>query len=264
MLRFSLPLALVLLAFGLLLPGAARAQSGLTFSFANVEETEDGMAFDVVITGERPGTRLGDTQIYLNYNEAAFGASVAYSGAIAVELAEALTAHGRYRPPIINDNTATRVSITTEYVGQAETGLPLKDEPFTLMRVRLRRADAEAPIELAFDERLMTGQQFEADMATAYAPLLVLPNRAPDAEADTLREATGTILEVSGNLFALVPDVRPTTRWIPLNLPAALRQDGLRVQFSGFLEPIPPNVRMMGRPLLLTAVQRLDDGGNGD
>lgn len=258
--RFSLPFALLVLA--LLVPGTARAQSGLTFSFDNVEETAEGVAFDVVVTGERPGTQLGDTQVYLNYNDAAFGASVAHAGAIAVELAEALTAHGRYRAPVINDNTATRVSITTEYVGQADDGLPLTDRPFTLMRVTLRRADAEAPIALAFDERLMTGQQFEADMATAYAPLLVLPPRAPDAPADTLREATGTIREVSGNLFALVPDARPTTRYVAQNLPAAFRQDGLRVRFSGLLEPIPPNVRMIGQPLLLTAVRRLDDGGN--
>ena len=235
----------------------APAQVGLTFSFDNVAHTADGLAFDVVVMGAQPGTRLGDTQVYLNYNEAAFGEAVAHNGHIAVTLAPALQAHGRYRPPVVNDNTASRVSITTEYVGQPEAGLALPaDAGLVLMRVVLTPTDAAAPPELGFDARLMAGQQFEADMATVYAPLLLIPLRPADAIADTLHDATGTIRQVSAGLIALVPDARPATRYVPQNLPEGFQQDGLRVVFSGWLEEIPPNVRMIGQPLVLTALRR--------
>ncbi len=154
---------------------------------------------------------------------------------------------------------ASRVSLTIEYVGRPGEGLPLSsDFALALMRIVLIRTDADAPAEVGFDEKLMTGQQFEADMATAYAPLLLLPFPGGAAATDSLHDAVGTIQQISGGLLALVPDARPSTRYVPQNLPAAFREDGLRVVFSGWLEEIPPNVRMAGVPLVLTAVRRAD------
>ncbi len=167
-LRTSLLLRWVLLAGLLLSPTTALAQTGITFSFANVQMTDAGLAFDVMVQAAEAGTRLGDTQVYLNYNPDAFGPSVVTKGRITVSPGEAFAGRAAYRPPIINDNTAARVSITTEFVGKQADGVPLPATAVQLLRVVLAFVDESQPPDLRFDTKLMTGQQFESDYATVY------------------------------------------------------------------------------------------------
>ncbi len=155
---------------GLLLPlSTAHAQTGLTFSFANVQTSDAGLAFDVMVQAAEDGTRLGDTQVYLNYNPDAFGPSVVTQGRIAVSPGEAFAGRAAYRPPIINDNTAARVSITTEFVGKQTDGVPLPDTAVQLLHVVLSFVDGSQPPNLRFDTKLMAGQQFESDYKTVYS-----------------------------------------------------------------------------------------------
>jgi hypothetical protein len=46
------------------------------------------------------------------------------------------------------------------------------------------------------------------------------------------------------------------TDYYPKNLGEEFKVEGLAVQFNGTLGEIPPNVRMMGRPITLTEIQK--------
>ncbi len=82
---------------------------------------------------------------------------------------------------------------------------------------------------------------------------------APTGGGRQIAEAAGTIRRVSDEWFAIVPDSDPGTRYAPDALPAELRRDGLRVVFSGTVGEIPPEVRMWGTPLELSAIRRLEE-----
>lgn len=66
-------------------------------------------------------------------------------------------------------------------------------------------------------------------------------------------KATVQVLN-NGELFVIVPDGNSSTRYISQQLPEAFKKDGLKVTFSGWEGKIPPNVRMMGKPLKLTSI----------
>lgn len=58
----------------------------------------------------------------------------------------------------------------------------------------------------------------------------------------------------NGELFVLVPDGNDAMRYISQQLPDDFKKDGLKVTFTGWEGKIPPNVRMMGKPLKLTCI----------
>ncbi len=58
----------------------------------------------------------------------------------------------------------------------------------------------------------------------------------------------------NGELFTIVPDNNPNMRYITEQLPAEYKKDGLKVTFSGYDGIIPPNFRMMGKPLKLKSI----------
>lgn len=66
-------------------------------------------------------------------------------------------------------------------------------------------------------------------------------------------KATVQVLN-NGELFVIVPDNNPNMRYISQQLPAAYKKDGLKVTFTGWEGKIPPNVRMMGKPLKLNSI----------
>ena len=58
----------------------------------------------------------------------------------------------------------------------------------------------------------------------------------------------------SGELFVIVPDSNANMRYISQQLPQEYKKDGLKITFTGWEGKIPPNVRMMGKPLKLESI----------
>ena len=52
----------------------------------------------------------------------------------------------------------------------------------------------------------------------------------------------------------IVPDDNASMRYISQQLPEEYKKEGLKVTFSGWLGKIPPNVRMIGKPLKLKCI----------
>lgn len=87
-----------------------------------------------------------------------------------------------------------------------------------------------------------------------------------------IRRARGTIREInrgpSVTICAVVADFEPIItsafaltglpEYMPENnLPDEFKHEGLRVLFSGEILPLPPNVDLVARPLILTHIQKL-------
>ena len=85
------------------------------------------------------------------------------------------------------------------------------------------------------------------------------PGHQSQGNADELTDVLGTIQQVANNpkWFVIVPDFDTSIRYLPSNLPPELRQNGIRVQFSGRIGEIPPNVRLIGIPLDLRFIQKI-------
>jgi len=70
-----------------------------------------------------------------------------------------------------------------------------------------------------------------------------------------LKKANATVRVLdNGELFVLVPDDNANMRYISQQLPAEYKKDGLKVSFTGWEGIIPPNFRMMGKPLKLQSI----------
>ncbi len=160
----------VLLLAGM--PLSVTAQTGLDFSYANAVVSGSTLEFDIIIKATDPGTKLADSQVYLNYNEAAFGPNVktnakitATKGTIVSGATESLV----YGTITINDNSATTVSIALEYTSTAENcGLLPQTVPdnayVQLFHVVMEMIDETKVPALSLDvtqpEPDMNGQQF--------------------------------------------------------------------------------------------------------
>lgn len=66
-------------------------------------------------------------------------------------------------------------------------------------------------------------------------------------------KATVKVLN-NGEMFVIVPDSNASMRYISQQLPEEYKKDGLKVTFTGWEGKIPPNVRMMGKPLKLECI----------
>ena len=75
--------------------------------------------------------------------------------------------------------------------------------------------------------------------------------------AEKLVDQQGTIQKIGSVGFVIVPD-KKRTRYAPSNLTQEFQQNGQRIVFSGEVGKIPPNVRLIGTPLKLTAIAKLD------
>jgi hypothetical protein len=80
----------------------------------------------------------------------------------------------------------------------------------------------------------------------------------PDAPLRDV-EATVRRFPIDSDTFVLVPDSDPDTRYLPDELPAPFRDDGTRVIFDATLEPVPPNVRLVGTPIKLLRIRPRDE-----
>jgi hypothetical protein len=75
-----------------------------------------------------------------------------------------------------------------------------------------------------------------------------------DAGTDTTITATGSItyIDLEGGFYGIVAS--DGTRYLPLNLPDAFRQDGLAVTFTGTPEPDVATIQQWGTPITLSAI----------
>ncbi len=156
--------------------------TGIEFTFANglVSGSETKYyEFDVMAQAtNEDSTRLGDNQVYINYNTAGFGEAIANNGKVTVEkgtLLEGGSAPSFYYE-IINvvDNTASKIAITTEYnyPDYPEYGNELTSTPQQLLHITIEIADTNETAGLSFDEALMDGQQFQSDNTQSYSPVV--------------------------------------------------------------------------------------------
>ena len=129
----------------------------ISFSFNNVRVTSDGVSFDVAASSNT-GASLGDAQVYLDYD---FGENAAVSATLSDAMASA------YGAPIINHNTATRVSLTTEYLGGQAAAL--SGSPVVLFHVLMKPSSGGDTGQVSFYEPLMEGQQYASDLETAFS-----------------------------------------------------------------------------------------------
>ncbi|MEM1093322.1 MAG: T9SS type A sorting domain-containing protein [Bacteroidota bacterium] len=169
----------------LLFPRLVSAQTGLTFSFANQQITgtapNTNYQFDVVVQATAAGTRLGDTQVYLNYNTAAFGTSVVAGSKITVTkgtLLQGLLGNidglDLYTIVSTTDNTDARVAITMEYNygGNPTQGNEVPTTATQLLQVEIDISDASQIAGLSFDATLMGNQQYTSNNVDRYSPVV--------------------------------------------------------------------------------------------
>jgi len=79
--------------------------------------------------------------------------------------------------------------------------------------------------------------------------------RTPHTAA--LHDVAATVrrFPIDSDQYVLVPDSLPDVRYVPDDLPAALREDGLAVVFDAELLPVPANVRLVGPPIRVLAIR---------
>lgn len=189
----------------------AQAQPSISFSFANgsiVEE--DGRqyaAFDVMAAASQP-VRLGDTQLYLDYNPAVFGTGIAAAGRVAVHPGALLSDRTRYSIRVRDNESdgGAKLSIVGSYLAfpNEQLGSLISDTAQVLYHIRIALTAATGTTNLRFDNDCavspcMEGQQFLAggdrfSSVTAGPPLdlSVEITSSPTAVADSATTAEDT------------------------------------------------------------------------
>lgn len=70
-----------------------------------------------------------------------------------------------------------------------------------------------------------------------------------------LTKANATVKQLNnGEVFAITPTDNANTRYLSEQLPEEYKKDGLNVSFTGWEGIIPPNFRMLGKPLKLKCI----------
>jgi len=108
-----------------------------------------------------------------------------------------------------------------------------------------------------------TDRRHQIALFVVFASLAVLgcsKGGSPRTANGELRDVPAVVqrFPIDSDTFVLVPVDSTDTRYVPDELPVEFRQDGLHVVFSGKLAPIPPNVRLVGIPIELQSVRRMD------
>lgn len=151
----------------LLFCGTAFAQT-VTFEIRNEQKVGNKYAFDVFMKADQNGTYHSRGQIYISYNQDAFGDAVATNGNVTVTASSLLTETSalgaKYQTVNVADN-GVNLALTwqSNFLGIAPTGSAHTSVPTTqtgLYHVEIDMTDATQPAKLDFNTRLMKGQQF--------------------------------------------------------------------------------------------------------
>jgi len=172
--------------------------AGITFTFANNTVTTDGTTkyfeFDVMAQASETGTRIGDNQVYINYNTLGFGSSIAANDKVEVTKGTLLQNDGPPYYNIINvtDNTPSRLAIGVEYVygDYPEYGNEVPTEATQLLHIKIEIADTTQTSGLTFEQSLMDGQEYYSDNTTKYDPVVA------DDTLDTALKLNAAAIEV--------------------------------------------------------------------
>jgi hypothetical protein len=177
--RLTFLLFVITLVFNTLALGES-----ITFTFANRDitgTTPKYLEFDVMAQAGTAGTtRLGDTQIYINYDEVGFGSSIAGNDKITVTkgtLTSGELVPGLPLYTIINvaDNTSSKVAITIgyNYSGSPTSANLLPTSATQLIHIKIEIADQGQNANLSFDESSMSNQQYQSDNnpSNRYSPV---------------------------------------------------------------------------------------------
>ncbi len=154
--------------------------TSITFTFGNITITrESGLMYfeyDVLAQADSAGTKIGDNQVYINYNTLGFGTNVAANNKVVVEKGTLLQNSGPPYYNIVNvtDNTDSRFAVTVEFIygDYPEYGNDLPTTPTQLLHIKMEIADSNQTSGLSFEQSLMEGQQYQSDNSTKYAPVI--------------------------------------------------------------------------------------------
>jgi hypothetical protein len=70
-----------------------------------------------------------------------------------------------------------------------------------------------------------------------------------------LKDCKGKVLKINEEMWALVPDDTPDTRYGVCEMPAELKVDQLKVVFSGQVKKIAPYERLFATPIVVTSLR---------
>ncbi|KQC06769.1 MAG: hypothetical protein APR54_06740 [Candidatus Cloacimonas sp. SDB] len=128
---------------------------------------------EILASASEAGTRLGTGMVLLNYNADAFGEFIFNWGEVVVQPLDLLQT-GEYPlySLIVQDNAASRLAVTFEYLAAEGYGNLLPVEGMPLMRIIFPVVSSGGSAGLNFQENLMQGQQYYDDNATTYYPVL--------------------------------------------------------------------------------------------
>ena len=155
---------------------AEPTRSPLVFSFANASLAETGgipyFCLDVMANIEGAEQRLGTVIVYLNYNPQVFGEYVKLNGNVGVERGAILTTSPfPLYNLIVNDNGATRLAVTFEYLFTPGGGSLLTEAPKSLLSFRFSILNPGFASGFSFQQSLMAGEQYQDDNATLFSPV---------------------------------------------------------------------------------------------
>lgn len=157
----------LLTAFLLLSFGNFFAQT-VTFEVRNEKKIGRTYAFDVYMKADQQGTYHSRGQVYLNYNQKAFGESVVAHGSVTVTplalLTESAVLGAKYQTINIADN-GVNLALTwqSNFLGVSptvgvHTAVPTAQTP--LYHIEMEMQDVTEAPTLSFNTQLMKGQQF--------------------------------------------------------------------------------------------------------
>jgi hypothetical protein len=149
--------------------------AGITFTFANPVITGTSpkfYEFDVMVAAAVSGTKIGDTQTYINYNPDGYGENINVNGKVTAEKIGLI--NSPYYSLQINDNDTSRLSVTSQYAlpGDPSFASDLPTTPTQLLHIIIEISNESENAGLSFEEDLMKDNQFESNNSTKYSPVV--------------------------------------------------------------------------------------------
>ena len=152
-------------------------RGGIEFSLANAAVVSVGseafVNLDVMVSSPEPEQRLGTGIVLLNYNTECFGPSVKTNDNVIVSSGDLITTSPfPLYMLLLNDNSASRLAITYEYLFTAGSGSLLSSSPQQLLNIKFRIAQTGYYSGFSFQAGMMLFEQYLDDNATLFNPVL--------------------------------------------------------------------------------------------